>query len=256
MAKSSNYKRAPLALWETESLRTTVFPSPDAPIESQNWWTSVVGESPETEVARVKIGERQIQGVYHGARLTLRIQPARIDWSLTSIPSPEPPEDFPTVGRFEETCGYFRELMERWLPMSPPVNRIALGGIFVLPVETLTDGYKQLAAYLPAVKLDVDGSSDFLYRINRRRTSKTGIQNLQLNRLSTWSVVSMEILTLGPGGTMKAIRGGSPSFACRVELDINTMAEFEEELNPQQSMKIFKELVGTAGEILDKGEIP
>jgi hypothetical protein len=107
------------------------------------------------------------------------------------------------------------------------------------------------------MKLDAEGSSDFLYRINRRRLSQSGIENLQINRLSTWSVARAEYqaFALESGGIPRVIRG-EPIFACRVELDVNTAAEFEGKLLPDQSLKIFTELIELAHEILLEGDRP
>jgi hypothetical protein len=45
-------------------------------------------------------------------------------------------------------------------------------------------------------------------------------------------------------------------FACRLELDINTVPEFQGEFERGELSSIFQELVDFAVEIADRGDIP
>jgi hypothetical protein len=45
-------------------------------------------------------------------------------------------------------------------------------------------------------------------------------------------------------------------FACRLELDINTLPEFQGELERAQLSSLFHELVDLAVEIANQGDIP
>src|SRR5436190_1193852 len=77
--------------------------------------------------------------------------------------------------------------LEAW--QVAPITRLAFGAVLAQPTEDRHSGYVQIAKYLPSIRLDVDGSSDFLFQINRPRPSRVGIENLLINRLARWSVL-------------------------------------------------------------------
>lgn len=251
-------ERAALSEWVVESLRATAFPSADAQVNANNWWRNVLGEDPETRVVRPRLGELQDHGPFRGAKLTLRVHPTRIDWILASgLPETEPPAGFPTIGSFEETCPHFHDLISRWFPLSPALERLAFGAIALLPLASQSDGYLRLSAYLPAVQLDPVGSSDFFYQVNRPRSSRCKIKGLRINRLSKWSVARMEFkaLVLGRQEELRVI-GGEGVFSCRVELDVNTSPDFDGDFASDQSTEIFGELLDLGREILKEGDRP
>jgi hypothetical protein len=200
-----------------------------------------------------------MQGTFEGGELTLRLQPGRIDWLLGSAASIEQQaaQLISSVGRFDEVRSRFSGLIERWLPMSPSLSRIAFGGVVLLPAPDRVTGYRMLAPYLPSVKLDPEGSSELLYRINRPRMSHA-IKDLRLNRLSTWAVGAFQITAFSITGTGKqaTVTAGERVFACRIELDINTVAEYPGEFIPEHSQQTFNELVQLGVEIIEKGDVP
>jgi hypothetical protein len=258
---SNEIARASLSDWEVESLRVTAFPAQNAEVKPDNWWQEVVGTGPETQLVQAKLGEKRFQGAFEGGQLTLRVQPGRIDWLLGRAPTPindQPMKDVsPSVGRFDATCPRFTGLVDRWLPFGPSLNRIAFGGVVLLPVPDRATGYKRLMPYLPSVKIDPEGSRDLLYRINRPRISQTGIKDLQVNRLTTWSVgtITFKAVTI-TGGLQPTVTSGEGAVFSKVELDISTAAEFSGGFVPDQSQKTLKELVGLGVEIIEKGDVP
>jgi hypothetical protein len=257
---SNELGRASVRDWEVESLRVTAFPTQNAEVKPDDWWQVVTGTEAETQLVQAKLGEKRFQGNFAGGQLTLRVQPGRIDWFLGRAVNAEQQaigEMISTVGRFDETCSRFTELVERWLPISPPLHRIAFGGAILLPVADRVTGYKRLVPYLPSVKIDPVGSRDLLYRINRPRMSQTGIKDLQLNRLSTWAVGSFEFKALSiSGGQTSIVTPGERTFVCKVDIDINTAAEFSGEFVPDQLRETLNELVQLGNEIIEKGDIP
>jgi len=149
-------------------------------------------------------------------------------------------------------------MVSQWfsLPSCPPLRRFAFGAVLFQFVEDREDGYRQISAYLPAVKLDAKGSSDFSYQINRPRDSRSGVPGLQVNRLCRWSVAQLmhAQVSLSDAGVQKTELGSH--FACRLEMDINTSAEFRGELSPEQSKIVFGELLELGAEIAQQGDIP
>ena len=242
----------PTVPWATESLRATVFPSPDAAIQPENWWQALLAQEPEQRIVRPRVGERKESGPFGSGLLTLMVRPERIDWRLSAnLPTDEIPDAFPSLGEYGPTSTALADLVRSWIPLSPKADRIAFGAVALLPVASRIEGYEQLVTRLPAVNLDPNGMSDFQYRINRPRPSTT-IPELRINRLATWSVAALHIkLVLG------AETGGRDvAHAARLELDINTSPAFLGTFDPAQSAAVFGELVGLAQEILERGDVP
>lgn len=246
--------RLPLDAWQAQTLRVTAFPSPDVQIDETTWWVDLVGDTPETRVSLPKKGQAQEEGSFQEGRLALRIRPNRIDWLFT--PPEQEFEGFAVIGSFIESLGSFSRVILQWFSLEtcPSVRRLAFGAILLLPVEDRLAGHRQISAYLPSVRLDPEGSSDFSYRINRPRDSGSGITDLRINRLSKWSVATQRELSISPSGAEYFPR--QDSFACQLELDINTTPDFQGELAQEQLPDVFRELVDLGKEIAEQGEIP
>jgi hypothetical protein len=242
--------------WDAESLRMTAFLSPLAKIGDQNWWQTLVDELPQNEISQPKTGMKQYEGIFRGDNgtegfLVLTILPNRIDWQLVPLPSGVP--GFPTIGSFISSIDSFFTLMLRWLEDSPAIQRLAFGASLLKLCDEPNQGYKQLSKYLP-FDLDLD-SSDFLYQINRPRKSTVHeFSDVIINRLSTWNVSSL--IQVNPSSQLAlGLSSQSIQYAITLNLDINTLGQFNENLNPEQFKKIFKELVELAKEIAEKGDI-
>ena len=248
----------PADSWQIEGLRATAFPSPDVQFDPKDWWNSVLSEGPDSQVDNMKLGTKTTQGTFKGNKLTLTVAPGRVDWNLApSAQSEQALISSITLESPDEPFECFSELILKWLPLSPVLDRIALGTQAMLPAESKAQTYRLLQSYLPAVKLDED-SSDFIYRINRPRESKSGIDGLRINRVSTWMSIMMSLGQFSPDPRVgiKAIGLGQRAHACRVELDINTAQEFQGQLRHDQSVLVFRELVESAREILRHGDQP
>lgn len=238
--------------WKAESLRMTAFPSPGTVLgEPPNWWETAVGEPPENRVHQPKVGVIQEQGSFSNGVLTLISQPGRIDW-LLAWPNREE-----IIEPFEESLGAFVPLVLRWLGDAPVLQRIAFGATLRLPVKDRIDGYKRLSSYLHHVDLDPEGSTEFLFQINRPRKSKSGIENLSINRLSKWSVAFTQEATYtvhDPKATQFQLTGLQKDLYCRLELDINT-APNEDDFAAKDVQQVFNELVDLGREIATNGDI-
>lgn len=258
MPQQSTVNRPALEAWQAQILRLTAFPSPAAQVTEPSWWTDLVGQPPETRTLQPKRGGQHEEGRFEGRKLVLRVEPTRIDWLFTPIDDGEEGEIFSTIGTFPESLTAFLRLMFHWFEIEtcPLVQRLAFGAILLQPVEDRQAGYRLVSTYLPSVQLDAEGSSDFLYQINRPRNSDSGITALRVNRLSKWSVAARRRaeFSLGPGGV--GYFPGQEHFACCLELDINTVADFQGELHREQLPRIFEELVELGKEIAAEGDIP
>lgn len=251
--------RPDVSSWLSQALRLTAFPTPDAQLGEVTWWADLTGAPPETRTSQPRKGIMQQEGPFQGGVLTVKTEPLRIDWVLGKSTETIMEEDtMPVLGRLTETLPAFADLMKRWFALQgvPPMNRLALGAVLIQPVDTKEEGYRRLSSYLHNVRVEPELSSDLLYQINRRRPSRTGIPNLQINRLSKWSValtVRRSIMA-GPGGV--SIAASEPVHACRLELDINTIPEYIGPLPSERRGELVDEFVDLSIEIAREGDIP
>jgi len=248
--------RLPGSEWRVDTLRLTAFPLALTEVEYSSWWETVFREPPEIQTTEPRRSRHREESSFENGRLILQVEPRRIDWQWGSA---QPGEDqIPNIERFPGALDRFCEFMARWFEAEqcPILRRIAFGAVLLYPVDNREAGYRQLQPYLHNLTLDPVHSSDLLYQINRPRNSNAGLAGLRINRLSRWSVASFRpfSLEIGPLGTRSL--SGSASFACRLEVDINTIADSQGELDRRNLQPIFQELVGLGDEILREGDIP
>ena len=241
--------------WQAETLRLSLFLSPTADTSLDLSWEKLTGELPESVESNPRLGTRQESGGFSSGVLALVVRPQRIDCVL----GPRETDDisdvsFLSIAPFALALEQFRPPASRIIHFFPKVSRIALGVVLTHPVDQKIQGYKQLAEFLPSVKLDPDGMSDFLYRINRPRPSQI-IDGLQLNRLCTWSAAArlnahLPIIPVAPPTISQEV------FARRVEMDINTAQDWKGDLPAAHLESIFGELVTLSIEIAERGDQP
>ena len=241
------------AEWQTESLRLTVFPvDPSDATKAQHWQPLI--STPAEAVQRPHQTQQVIEeGPWNSARLQVVGQPGQVHWRTFS---PTASSGGPTLlGPLADAVSPFRTLMTRWLTqVSFPVNRIAFGANVLLSVSSLPLACRSLDGMLPTVKIDPNGTRDFMYRINRRRESVHD-SSLQINRLATWSVmqfIGLEVVIGAEGGP--APRELPEKHFCRLELDVNTVPP--RELCQKELSATFDELIDAAIEIAEQGDVP
>ncbi len=250
--------RLPLADWQAEQARLTVFPMPDAVTRSANWWQMVTDNQPDEITTNPKKGSGLIQGAFDPGKLILRLEPDRIDWVLAP-PDPDMGElavarEFPTLGPAMEIIDAFSAIVEKWFRRDdlPAIARMAFGAVLTHPEGDRRTGYLRLPDYVP-VRVDPE-SSDFLYQINLPPVpSATGIEGLRLNRLSKWNVVALKLVAFTVAGTAVQAQPVSEVFAVRVELDINTAPAFTGPIPRGRLVDVYRELVATGHSIAANG---
>jgi hypothetical protein len=92
-----------------------------------------------------------------------------------------------------------------------------------------------------------------VYQINRKRVSKT-IPELGVNRLTRWSAAQIQRFSGASGGSSLTLT--SAEFACRVELDFSTPAEYPDAIPEHQVFPSLSELMQLARESLQRGDVP
>lgn len=259
MTTAARAERPPLDSWLVQKLRFTLFPAPAAQVTERDLWQDLIGQPPDSRTEVPKQGRRWQEGAYEQGKLVMAIDQVRIDWILEYLGTPEREIEGAVPGLpFSQALNALRSLMNRWFALEtcPPAVRLAFGAVLLQPVSSGTDGYKRLALYLPAVKLDATGSSDFYYRINRPRESASAGAGLKINRLSTWSVVRARLDRLLASPESAQYTPGAEYFGCQLELDINTAPSPAYEFSRQQMAGIFDELTSLGKEIAQKGDVP
>jgi hypothetical protein len=249
--------------WISENLRCTAFLHAPSALNEQ-WWESLVGGKPEAKHSRPQDNFLAVTGPIFGEKCNLSLTGTgdRVDWLLTGRDDPKAGEDrpFPFAGSFDERVKQFQTLISKWLPAAPSLKRLAFGGVAVCPVEDIAEGLQVLKPLLPSIELAPD-SLDFAYAINRPRRSESIGSNLKINRLSKWNVMTLQrvrlVATLAPGVSemQQTALGGSQNVA-RIEIDINTAAEFQGELPGGKLPALLSELMNLGLEIVEKGDLP
>jgi hypothetical protein len=243
-----------IVAWQPVTLRLTVFTQP--PYEgAEEWWKATVGSPAEKVVTQAKTQERTEEGTFLQGKLTLEINPIRIDWRYSVIEEvSEPGPRINTLGSFSENYDPFRVLMGKWLSIAsiPRITRLAFGAVMLQLTETMEKGYEILTPYLPF--LNLRNASDLQYQINRTRSSQSRIPDLEINRLSKWAVLRLQqvVVPLGSPNQMHQIVG---DFASYLEVDISTSATYKQPLPKVRLSTLFTELVELGAEIAEKGDI-
>jgi hypothetical protein len=243
--------------WLTLNLQLIVFPTDPAAALRENWWERLTRET--TYETRRKKTERIDAGQYNDLHLAVATDLQKIAWTIdTQIRVDDLPESLPTIGCYPAIRDRFREMMTPWLNEDcPPIKRIAFAGVLALPVSDHEAAYRRLDEYLVAVQVD-PASSDFNYRVNRKKPSDLNIPGLIVNRLNTWSALKMQTafqvaaqLDIPPSTVFR-----NEYYACMLQFDVNTSADYADPLPHEMLPDLFRELISKATEIAEQGDRP
>ena len=241
--------------WQVESLRISVFPVEIESVSPSKLWEKHVGEpEPEIHIQPGRINQRNAK--HRNGDIYLVKVPNQIDWRYVLPPDATTTENGLSVwGNLKHEVNVFLEFSKDFLqdPGILPVNRLAFGAVLMKPTSDLISSYRYLADLLP--RFDLENAADFGYQISRRRISNV-FNELQINRLSRWDVVTLERneSTLDPVQDAEENRIGSLS-AARLELDINTVPLEAVALPPESLLGVFEEFVQIGLEIARIGDI-
>ena len=246
--------------WLVESLRcTSFFAEPPSDVAGITWWGDIVGVEASDIAVRPREGTSRWSGPVawpplQAATLDLEVQPLRADWHLRADPESEEPLEYGSIGPLPAASEVFRAKLATWLQDCPTSIRVAYGGIVHLPSGDVESAYRRLSDFLTSVTIDAEGSRDLQYRINRRRPSASlSEQDLEINRISSWTVVSLRsLLVTFPDTTLVSQEGGS---AVRLEFDINTVPRQGTTIPPENLGAVLAELADLSIEIAQEGDI-
>ncbi len=245
--------------WEVERIRVTTFISlqPMKKITENTWWEETVGNKPEESFVSHQKGVKEQKGMLGNNLLILTCQPDRIDWNVMigQQPSSDEPFQFPTIGSLPDVLKSLSSVVKKWLDVCPPTNRLALGATLVKTIADIKTGHEEILQYLPDLKLNPTGISDFFYQINRPRESTSSV-GIKINRLSKWSIMQIGTVRINVGSQVDVVPVNEQrQNACKLELDINT-APSDNIISKDATWPIFEELAEYGREIALKGDIP
>jgi hypothetical protein len=246
--------RLPLTEWRAEQFRLSAFPALGAATRSADWWEAATGLQPEQNTANPRKGSAVISGPLGTAKLVLGLEPDRIDWLLVpDIEAMTLGNEVPHLGALTNVLGGFSEIIERWLARDdvPELARLAFGAVLNHPESDRRSGYQRLPDYVP-VEVNPD-STDFQYQINLPVASRTGVEGLEINRLSKWSVAVYTRFALRVNGGVAQRTVQAPLYAFRVELDINTSQMFEGALPRPRLIDLYRELASLGQDVAAAG---
>jgi hypothetical protein len=239
--------------WDVQLLRLSIF-SRDLISATETDWKIWTGED-EAENRLSIPGGKAYVGAFSGGQLGLSYAGPRLDvvWSAV-VPEGNELRSLPTVGKYREAFEAFSSSAEKFLSATPTkILRVAFACSLMSQVESREEGYKQLATLLTSVALKPE-MTDFLYRCNWHRTSNV-IPGMDINRLTTWSVVHAANNFLQIAGEQAALLSSEGVRAIRLEIDHNTDAATKEPFEQSKIVPIFKELRDLAAENAAKGEL-
>ena len=239
--------------WLIQNCRLTVFVTPDTIVPS-TLWPDIIGEQPENSIVQRATATKTENGPFGDGTLSLLVQPMRIDWIYQTIPDWTAT---PTLGPFPAAAEQLLQLSRRWAKGNtwfPSISRIALGLVLMYGTPDRSEGYRELRRFIDGVPNTSD-ATDFLYQINRPRSSLTSIGGLQVNRLSKWSVGAylLGVISMGNTEASHNMVNSPLQTHVRLELDISTSANFQAIIPRESTESVIDDLFKGAQEICEKG---
>jgi len=243
-------------VWLVETLRVTAFGETSVEL-GQSWWLSVISDDPDSETIKSKLGQYHASCEMLGGVLSLEVHPSRVDWLLRANRASEVESlEFPTIDAFDKVTPQFVRICNSWLSKEPSIDRLAYGAVLFMPTAEREQGYSLLDKYLPSVDVDGKGSADFFYQINRPRPSELDVAELEINRLSKWSVLRLKAGNIRFDSDKPVASAAlHEAFAVRLELDVNTSANYANLLPVNSLNSIFGELISLGSEISELGDV-
>ena len=226
----------------------TLFPTEPIDRDTHEQWVSSIAPTEPEEVheqrpQRTAIWHRQATKALPPSLLELRTEPNRADLRLVAGPN-HYPFALAQLGPLDSALAEIAHLGRRFLEESIRLNRIALGGTVILPVESRSAGYEVVREFVRIDHLDPRGDSDLVFRLNRPTVSKV-LSGQVINRVSTWTVVTMSAAAVGLGSDLVATQEPLGEFA-RFEFDVNTRPSDQPVFNSRDAVHLLDEFVETA----------
>lgn len=249
--------QAPVSCWRIAQLRFTAFSSGGHSSKGDALFHAFFDFPPDAETMRKAEFLSEFTATKGAVLYQLIVAGPKWDF----IVSASPPEDgiateipaLPDEGDYESQ---FRASAIKLIEGSPKIIRVAVGEQFLIPQPSREVAYAKMATFLPSVKIDPEGSSDFIYRINRARKLTLDNIDVTINRLSNWGCIKMERYHFQLPPTENNEQPRKIGEAVSLTTDINTSPLFQfSALSNEAKKKVIEVLFDYSKELADKGDI-
>ncbi|WP_315704999.1 MULTISPECIES: hypothetical protein [unclassified Bradyrhizobium] len=239
--------------WLTESVRLSLFSSQVVKLTGENWKQLTGQDEPEQE--QKGSGRHVFASNIIGGQLHLGAIANRCDIILSPVAETDMPEDILSVGNWPNSLEQFQKLTEPFLERLPfPVVRMALAPALLQRFPDRLSAYKTLVSLVKTINQPPEKLHDLLLRVNWPQSSAV-VDGLRLNRLTSWSVVQIQVQMLVSDGNRPATYMNEPAYALRLELDHNTDPKHIESFDAARLVPIYRELVNLALQNAQEGEV-
>ena len=241
----------PKPQWRIANLRFTAFASEmPFPATRGELFQDFFGFTHDEETDRKREFMSEFSSVKGGVLYQTTISGPKIDFTVSPALSPiEVPDGMPSLpqeGNFE---AIFSDAAKRLIKKMPRFARLAAGAHFILPSAGKEEGYRAMQIFLPTIKIDPVGSSDFQYRINRRRNLSLQEKSVSINRLVTWGCLGFKLQMMGNTST-------HVGDAVSAMTDVNTDPSFDiSSFTSEVQLTIIETLFNYSRELAEKGDV-
>jgi hypothetical protein len=226
----------------------TAFPISAATI-LPNSWKDITGNDPDEVVKQAPPLQSLEAGPFYLGRLSVAHQPGRID--LILMPDTTKLSDgLAHVGVLDLAIENILPAAQKMFRPDMVMQRLAVGAILILPVDSAEDGYELVRSTLPVARDIPENARDLFLQLNIPiGVSVTDHPEISINRLVKWQVVRLRIITgitSGAGPTPTQMVTGPDINAVRVELDISTPPDLPFALSHQNILDLIDHLAAQA----------
>lgn len=239
--------------WIVRQYRLTAFPSSQADGVVLPTWSGMFGTEALSAVRRA--GVLNEEGDFNSLRVIVGSQlRLRADLVIQPIPTPDAPIVLKGegLGSLLTAVAASREILDRFLSLLPPVRRLAVGVVLVRPTQNKEESYALLPEAIKTLGVNLAGTSDFTFQINRPRSSLI-VRGLQLNRLAKWAAIRVGVLTVDAASS--GVSHDYGEHAIQLELDMSTEADRTTSVPAGTEGPLVKELESLAAEIAAHGDV-
>lgn len=227
--------------WQIEVLRFTFIGLSEESVKHLGSLQNLFGLSPETETNKKQQMSRSEETSWRKGQLSIVSQPRRVDIIYSAIQ--EDAVVLPKAGSFLEVGNELLGMLQS--ASGHKAGRVACGGVILLPVSDVEEGYHLMASLLPFVKFESD-MREFAMQVNRPKMK----DNLVYNELSKWSVATLRLMQFD--ANQGAVQGFDSESALRMEFDFNN-AEFSPIPDGMNCMEMMRHLFERGSSVSQEG---
>lgn len=241
--------------WGVNTIRLSIFCNEDTKA-SDLTWKMLTGQD-EAESRTSIPGGRSFSGTAAGGLLTLAHSGPRLDLILQGASAATPDPEIPTLGPLPDVRATFKKMVVLLLNSdTPPVIRMAVGGVLLAKANSLEHSYEMLRDLLKSVKVDPKKTRDMHYRVNWAIDGDS-IVGFRVNRLTTWASMRFNTAVMQITGDKINVAGAAAEdlFAARLEVDHNTDQQNHEPFAKDKLVPIYEHLMDLIDENAQKGEV-